>query len=90
MTLFDILLSNELQFFVVLPKKVSPCLQKMALRASGARTNLFLAMEHNVYFTVLIAKESERETEKEREQERNIIKFPQKSFYCPLDKKVHS
>lgn len=85
MTLFDILLSNELQFFVVLPKKVSPCLQKMALRASGARTNLFLAMEHNVKacFTVLIAKESERETEKERERERNIITFPPKIILLP-------
>lgn len=58
LTLFGVLLPNELHFIVVLPKKMGPCLQKITLCALGVGTNLALAMENNdeTYFTVLRAK----------------------------------
>lgn len=55
MTLFDILLPNELRFIVVLPRKIGPYLQKMTLCALRVGTNLAPAMENTVktYFIVL-------------------------------------
>lgn len=62
--MFDVLVSDELHFIVVLPRKIGPCLQKITLCALGARTNLVLAMENNVetYFTVLKAKKKKTKT----------------------------
>lgn len=83
LTLFDILPPNELDFIVALPKKMGLCIQKMSLCAVRARTNWFLATENNVktHFTVLRPK-------RKKTKNKHIIEL-QKSFYCPLDKKVH-
>lgn len=58
LTLFDVLLPNDLRLIAVLLRNIGPCLQKITLYASGVRTNLVLAMENNVetYFTILRAK----------------------------------